>query len=110
MRAALACALLALPLLASAQDYPRTPAEYLARMDANHDGKISEAEYVTYMSAGFQRMDANGDGIIEPEELPGGHGKPITLATFQANLRRQFHRLDRNGDGFLDARELASPP
>ncbi|TBR36703.1 MULTISPECIES: EF-hand domain-containing protein [Dyella] len=110
MRGFTACLLLALPLLASAQDYPRTPAEYLARMDANHDGKISEAEYVAYMSAGFRRMDVNGNGVIDADELPGGHGQPITLEKYQANLRRQFHRLDRNGDDFLDAKELASPP
>jgi Ca2+-binding EF-hand superfamily protein len=100
----LACATLA------AQGYPRTPSDYLRQMDSNGDGRISMAEYVAYMSQGFHRMDSNGDGILEPSELPGGHGRPVTLTSWQANLRRQFHRLDRNHDGYLDARELAAPP
>ncbi|MGO4701744.1 EF-hand domain-containing protein [Dyella sp. 2RAB6] len=110
MRTALVAALLALPWLAAAQGYPGTPAEYLKLMDANGDGRISEQEYVDYLSAGFRRMDTNGDGVLEPEELPGGHGKPITLRSHQDNLRRQFHKLDRNHDGYLDAKELAAPP
>jgi Ca2+-binding EF-hand superfamily protein len=94
----------------AAQDYPQTPRDYLRLMDADGDGRISEAEYVQYMSRGFARMDTDGDGILEPSELPGGRGRSITLREFQANLRRQFHRLDRNHDGYLSARELAQPP
>ena len=110
MRRALAAAIAALPLLAAAQGYPRTPSEYLKLMDADGDGRVSEQEYVDYLSAGFRRMDTNGDGILEPEELPGGRGKPISLHTHQDNLRRQFRKLDRNHDGYLDAKELAAPP
>jgi Ca2+-binding EF-hand superfamily protein len=94
----------------AAQDYPQTPRDYLRLMDADGDGRISEAEYVQYMSRGFARMDTDGDGILEPSELPGGRGRSITLREFQANLRRQFHRLDRNHDGYLSAKELAQPP
>ena len=103
----LALALLLVPLLAQAQS---TPAEYLKQFDRNGDGRVSEAEYVAWMSRGFRRMDRNGDGVLEADELPGGHGKPITLKSFQDNLRRQFHRLDRNHDGYLSARELTAPP
>ena len=100
----LACATLA------AQGYPQTPADYLRQMDSNGDGRISQSEYVAYMSQGFHRMDADGDGTLEARELPGGRGRPVTLKSWQASLRRQFHRLDRNHDGYLDARELAAPP
>ena len=65
---------------------------------------------MAYLSRSFQQMDSNGDSILEPDELPGGHGKPITLRSFQDNLRTQFHRLDRNHDGYLNARELTAPP
>lgn len=99
-----------LSAVVNAQDYPQSPREYLKLMDANGDGRISEAEYVSYMSGGFRRMDTNGDGVLESSELPGGRGKPISLQEFQANLRRQFHRLDRNHDGYLSAKELAQPP
>jgi Ca2+-binding EF-hand superfamily protein len=99
--------LLFLPMLAHAQS---TPAEYLRLFDADGDGRVSEAEYVAHLSEGFQRLDTNGDDVLESEELPGGYGKPVTLKQFKDNLRRQFHKLDRNHDGYLDARELTQPP
>lgn len=98
--------LLAAPML-HAQD---TRADYLDQFDRNGDGKVSQTEYVTYMSRGFEHVDRNGDGVISVDELPGGRGHPITLKAFQRNLRSQFRKLDRNRDGYLNARELTAPP
>jgi Ca2+-binding EF-hand superfamily protein len=84
--------------------------EYLKLFDSDGDGRVSEAEYLAYMSGGFHRMDSNGDGILETDELPGGRGQPITLKEYQNNLRRQFHKLDRHHHGYLDAQELTAPP
>jgi Ca2+-binding EF-hand superfamily protein len=103
-------AALAALLAASATLAQDTRSQYLQLFDGNGDGRVSEAEYLAYMSRSFQGMDSNGDGTIETDELPGGRGRAITLAAFQNNLRRQFHRLDRNRDGYLDARELTAPP
>ena len=104
-------ALLLLAGAAHAQDYPRTPAEYLQRMDANGDGRIDEAEYVRYMSQGFLRMDVNGDGVIDANDGPMRPGaRPIHLDEFQRNLIHQFHKLDKNKDGYLNAKELSQPP
>ena len=106
-RVALLAGLMLLPLVSHAQS---TPAEFLREFDTDGDGRVSEAEYVAYMSEGFYRLDLNDDGVLEQDELPGGHGKPITLKQFQDNLRRQFHKLDRNHDGYLDVHELMQPP
>ena len=107
MRLGLALLLLGLSVSALAQS---TAAGLFQAMDSNGDGRISEAEYVTYMSQGFYRRDLNHDGVLEPEELPGGHGKPVTLKDWQDNLRREFHRLDRHRHGYLSPQELMQPP
>lgn len=107
IRLALLLLSLLLPWAAFAQS---TPDEYLKQFDTNGDGKVSEVEYVAYMSQGFYRMDINHDGVLEPEELPGGHGKPITLKQYQDNLRHQFHKLDIHHHGYLNAQELTAPP
>ena len=92
---------------AMAQD---SRSDYLRMFDSDGDGRVSETEYIDYMSRGFQDMDSNGDGVIDRSELPGGRGQPITAQENRDNLRRQFHRLDSNRDGYLDARELTAPP
>lgn len=98
---------LMLPSPGHAQD---TPSAYLRMFDHDGDGRVSEQEYVDRLSAGFLAMDSNHDGTLEPDELPGGRGRAITLEAHQDNLRHQFRKLDRNGDHLLDARELAQPP
>jgi Ca2+-binding EF-hand superfamily protein len=108
--AVITCALLTGMLPCAAQGTPNTRTEYLRMLDTDGDGRISSIEYVHYMSAGFRAMDHNGDGTLEPAELPGGQGRAIALREFQGNLRRQFRRLDRNRDGYLNARELTAPP
>jgi len=106
-----ALAALLLASTAMAQDYPRTPSEYLRWMDTNGDGRIDETEYVRYMSQGFLRMDVNNDGVLDANDGPMRPGaKPVHLDQFQRNLIQQFHRLDRNHDGVLNAKELAQPP
>ena len=96
-------------LQAGAQDLPRTPQDYLRAMDADGDGRVSRAEYIAYMGRGFDRIDADGNGVLEGGELPPG-AKPVARASWDASLTAAFARQDGNHDGYLDARELARPP
>jgi hypothetical protein len=100
--------LLVLPFAATAQ--VTQTGEYLAKMDADGDGRVSLAEYQDWMSYAFDAMDRNGDGVLTPDELPGGKGPAVTREAHRARLADRFGRQDANGDGFLDARELAAPP
>jgi Ca2+-binding EF-hand superfamily protein len=84
--------------------------DYLARMDADHDGRVSLAEYQDWMGYGFAAMDRDHDGVLAATELPGGRGQPLTREAHRERLAAGFRRQDRNGDGQLDARELAAPP
>jgi hypothetical protein len=56
----------------------RGPRLDLAAADTDHDGKISWAEFqaaaAAHLKAHFDELDANHDGFIEKDELPGrGH-------------------------------------
>jgi len=84
--------------------------DYLTRMDANNDGKVSLLEYQDWLSYAFDRMDANRDGTLAPEEQPGGTGAALTREAHRARVAETFKRQDRNRDGALDKKELAAPP
>lgn len=107
MRASVALALL-LPLVAGAQ-VQRTD-EYLQRIDANGDGRVDLGEYQDWLSYAFDGMDRDRDGVLQPQEQPGGRGSAITREEHRARIAERFRRQDGNRDGFLSARELAAPP
>jgi Ca2+-binding EF-hand superfamily protein len=45
------------------------PAEMLARMDSNGDGKVAKSEVPQQMLQRWDRMDTNNDGFIDKKEL-----------------------------------------
>lgn len=84
--------------------------DYLKRMDKDDDGRVSQDEFIDWMSYSFNARDANHDDVLTPDELPGGKGAPVTRAQFRDNLRQRFLKQDSDRDGYLSAKELASPP
>jgi hypothetical protein len=88
----------------------RGTGDYLQRMDVDANGKVSLPEYQDWLSYAFDNMDRNRDGLLAPEEQPGGRGKPLTRDAHRARVADMFKRQDRNRDGALDAKELAAPP
>ncbi|MFC3269624.1 hypothetical protein ACFOED_11420 [Vulcaniibacterium thermophilum] len=95
---------------AAAPAQVRSAYDYLARMDGDGDGRVSLAEYQAWMGYAFEAMDRNRDDTLTADELPGGRGRPVTLAAHREALAATFRRQDADRDGFLDARELAAPP
>ncbi|MCD9088510.1 hypothetical protein [Stenotrophomonas sp. SY1] len=98
--------LVALPVAAQVQD----TTAYLQRMDADADGRVSPDEYLQWMFYAFDRMDRNGNGVLEAAEQPGGRGKPITREEQRQVILARFARQDADSDGYLSARELMAPP
>ncbi len=84
--------------------------DYLKRMDKDGDGRVSQDEFIDWMSYSFNARDANHDDVLSGDELPGGKGAPITRAQFRDNLQQRFLKQDGDHDGYLSARELAAPP
>ncbi|HRF84660.1 MAG TPA: EF-hand domain-containing protein [Pseudoxanthomonas sp.] len=84
--------------------------DYLAKMDTDGDGRVSQAEYLAWMGYAFEKLDRDGDGVLSAAELPGGKGKPVSLEAHRQRLAERFRRQDANGDGYLDAKELSAPP
>jgi Ca2+-binding EF-hand superfamily protein len=109
--------LLAMPCLllpVAAVRAQSTPADYLAAMDSNRDGRVSLAEYQDYLSYAFREMDRNGNQVIDLDEFDPAvvtaHTRPLSLVQHRRNLELRFRLQDANRDGYLDARELGSPP
>jgi Ca2+-binding EF-hand superfamily protein len=84
--------------------------DYLSKMDADRDGRVSLAEYQDWLGYAFHGMDRDRDGVLSAAEQPSGRGAPLTLAEHRARIAARFAKQDANRDGFLSAKELAAPP
>jgi Ca2+-binding EF-hand superfamily protein len=96
----------------------------LKRMDTDGDGRISKEEWRGREQL-FVRLDRNGDGYIDAQEIPrdlvrpagpqGGPGERLQMlkrmdTDHDGRISREewrgaperFDRLDRNGDGYID--------
>jgi hypothetical protein len=96
------------PAIAPAQ--VSSSGDYLSRMDADRDGRVSLVEYQDWLSYAFDAMDRDHDGMLSPSEQPGGRGLALSRVEHRARLAERFRKQDANGDGFLSAKELAAPP
>jgi hypothetical protein len=56
--------------------------QWLAAMDADHDGTVSKQEFTTYMSAQFDKADIDHDGTLNADELEQLR-KNLAIATKQ---------------------------
>lgn len=105
---------------------------FLHENDADHDGRVTAAEFAAARAAKYRTFDLDGDSkVSEAEyvgEFSGRFGKEakvpegqlkqahvrfgvldtdkdgnLTLDEFNASGERMFDKLDTNGDGVVDA-------
>lgn len=129
MRLSLILAVLALavPASACATTGSRDPLKMLQDADANRDGAVTRAEFLSARNRLFDRLDRNNDGFVSQADAGGriarrrGGGERLAQlmqamdADRDGRLGRRefvegpslFDRADRNGDGVVDPREMA---
>lgn len=102
----------ALPMAAMAEKGPVGPAMGLMlhrfdEIDADKDGKMTEAELAAFRAARFAAADADGSGGLSAEELAAFRSEQ--MAERQSEMAgRMLERLDADNDGQLSAAEFAA--
>ena len=110
LRATVAALALAAAFAAPAGGALAQAGDYFRVVDLDADGRISLEEFLERMSWAFRQRDANGNGVLDPEEQHVPGAKPIALADHHARLTGQFRRQDANADGYLSPAEFLAPP
>ena len=80
------------------------------KLDANGDGVISKAEFNAFNVRHFKKLDTNKDGKLTPEELQGGHKQEMGHGDGTTHLDQRFNAADANQDGGLDREEANNMP
>ncbi len=80
-----------------------------AAVDADKDGKITQAEIDTYRAAQTKALDLDGDGLMSAEELTAMQMKGVQ-ARVEQRVKAMIDRMDGDKDGKLSAAELAQRP
>jgi Ca2+-binding EF-hand superfamily protein len=101
--------------------------KYFDAIDTNHDGFITQDEYVAAASAKFKQLDTAGTNELTAAEIASspkaqervshvadkmikrmdtnGDGV-VSQDEYMAAVKQRFAKMDKNGDGFIDADEL----
>jgi Ca2+-binding EF-hand superfamily protein len=99
----------------------------LAKLDTNHDGVVTQDEYVAAAKAKFAALDTQGSGQVtaqqiasspvaqqrdlkfaehEVKKLDTNSDGVISQAEYLAASQARFAKLDKNGDGFITEDEM----
>jgi EF hand len=78
-------------------------------MDADKDGKVTEAEIAAYRAAQIAGLDADGNGLISAAEMTAQIEKQMSERAADMAAKR-IAAQDVDGDGSLSVEELASRP
>ena len=54
---------------------------FLDQVDADHDGMVSRAEYQAWVDRRFAKLDANGDGRVDADEIAASPQATVSLSS-----------------------------
>lgn len=69
---------------------------FFDKIDTNHDGTISRAEYQAFVDSRFARLDANGDGVVNADEVATS---PMAAERAERRAQGFVKRYDTTGSG-----------
>jgi Ca2+-binding EF-hand superfamily protein len=99
----------------------------LDKLDTNHDGVVTQAEYLAAAAAMYSQFDAQGNGKVTASEIAASpraqarvaHATErvvkrldtnadgvVSQAEYLAAAQKRFSRMDKNGNGFIESDEL----
>lgn len=83
------------------------------QLDTNGDRKIEFSEIKAARAKLFERLDANRNGVLDPQETQAAvdrakSGRGAGTVAQLADLEQQKAMMDRNGDGRISRDEFAS--
>ena len=97
-------------VLGALQASAQSREQYFSRIDSNRNGGVSLTEFQDWMSYSFNRIDKNGNNVIDPDEALVPKMAGVTRTRHLANISAQFRLQDRNKSGELSMLELTAPP
>jgi EF hand domain-containing protein len=70
--------------------------QFFDKIDTNHDGTISRAEYQTWVDGRFAKLDSNGDGVVNADEVATS---PMAAERVERRAQGFVRRYDTTGKG-----------
>ena len=70
--------------------------QFFEKIDTNHDGTISRAEYQAWVDGRFARLDSNGDGVVNADEVATS---PMAAERVERRAQGFVRRYDTAGNG-----------
>ena len=70
--------------------------QFFDKVDTNHDGTISRAEYQAWIDNRFAKLDSNGDGTVDANEVATS---PMAAERVEKRAEGFVRRYDTTGSG-----------
>lgn len=86
-----------------------TQRRFFDKLDTNHDGVVSRAEYQVWVDSRFAKLDSNSDGVVDANEIAAS---PTVAEGVHKRAQGFVKRYDRSGTGKVskadfEAKELS---